>query len=411
LISGASLIALKKLGGIEMPKAKMKALTFGTALGLTMWLGNAYAQEPLKLGLSVPLSGAGAVWGKGSELMCKKAAQEINQAGGVKAEGKTYNFECIAYDNKYNAAEGTRVAQTLLNRDGVKIIAGSLGTAPVQAMQSLTERQGVIMFTTAWGPSVKGPKFPLTFTQMNTPFEILPSLIRFVHEAHPQAKSIVMLNPNDATGRDTEGVAKKVWTEFDVKILSSDFYERGTTEFQPIAARVASLKADIVDLGSMPPADAGAVLKELDVLGWKGVKVVEVGTGVDGLKATGGTAIEGVYMGAAVTFDGPTVTGKQKAINDEARAAIGESLNAIQIGFYDSVYALKAAIEKAQSADPKKLAAVMPDTKFTSFYGSETDFYGMDTYGSRQQMRLPVIITQVQDGKLVEKARVTPAAK
>jgi branched-chain amino acid transport system substrate-binding protein len=116
-------------------------------------------------------------------------------------------------------------------------------------------------------------------------------------------------------------------------------------------------------------------------------------------------------MGAAVTFDGPTVTGKQKAINDEARAAIGESLNAIQIGFYDSVYALKAAIEKGQSIDPKKLAAVMPDTKFTSFYGTETDFYGMDTYGSRQQMRLPVIITQVQDGRLVEKARLTPTAK
>jgi len=317
----------------------------------------------------------------------------------------------VAYDNKYNAAEGTRVAQTLLNRDGVKIIGGSLGTAPVQALQSMTERQGVLMFTTAWGPSIKGPKFPLTFTQMNTPFEILPSLIRFVHEANPQAKTIVMLNPNDATGRDTEGVAKKVWTETDIKILSSDFYERGTTEFQPIAARIASAKPDIVDLGAMPPADAGAVWKELDVLGWKGVKVVEVGTGIDGLKATGGAAIEGVYMGAAVTFDGSTVTAKQKAINEEARGLIGESINAIQIGFYDSVFALKAAIEKTQSTDPKKLAAAMPDVKFTSFYGSETDFYGMDTYGSRQQMRLPVIITQVENGMLVEKARVTPTAK
>jgi branched-chain amino acid transport system substrate-binding protein len=275
----------------------------------------------------------------------------------------------------------------------------------------MTERQGVVMFTTAWGPSVKGPKFPLTFTQMNTPFEILPSLIRFVHEANPQAKSIVMLNPNDATGRDTEGVAKKVWTEIGVQVLSSDFYERGTTEFQPTAARIASLKPDIVDLGSMPPADAGAVLKELDVLGWKGVKVVEVGTGVDGLKATGGTAIEGVYMGAAVAFDGPTATSQQKAINDEVRAAVGESVNSIQIGFYDSVYALKAAIEKSQSIDPKKIAATLPEISFTSFYGTQTDFYGLDTYGSRQQMRLPVIITQVQDGKLVEKARVTPTAK
>lgn len=387
------------------------SLAFAAALGLLAGPGPAQAQETIKLGLSIPLSGSGAIWGKGSEFMCKKAAQEIAQAGGVKIEGKTYTFECVAYDNKYNAAEGTRVAQTLLNRDGVKFIGGSLGTAPAQALQSLTERQGVIMFTTAWGSSIKGPKFPLTFTQMNTPFEILPPLIRFIQQANQQAKSIVMLNPNDATGRDTEAVAKKVWTETGVTILSSDFYERGTTEFQPIAARIASLKPEIVDLGSMPPADAGAVLRELEVLGWKGIKVVEVGTGVDGLKATGGNAIEGVYMGAAVTFDGPTVTSQQKSINEEARGVLGESLNSIQIGFYDAVYALKAALEKAQSTDPKTVAGALPEVSFTSFYGGKVDFYGMDNYGSRQQMRLPVIITQVQDGKLVEKARLVPSAK
>lgn len=246
---------------------------------------------------------------------------------------------------------------------------------------------------------------------MNTPFEILPPLIRYVHEQNPKAKTIALLNPNDATGKDTESVASKVWKETGVEILSSDFYERGTTEFQPIAARIASLKPEIVDLGSMPPADAGAVLRELKVLGWNGVKVIEVGTGADGLKATGGDAIEGVYMGAAMTFEGPTVTSQQKATNDEARAVLGESLNTIQIGFYDAVYALKAGIEKAQSIDPKKVAAALPESSFTSFYGGEVDFYGLSTYGSRQQMRLPVIITQIQDGKLVEKARLVPSVK
>ncbi len=391
--------------------ARMKLLGLGTSLGLLASLGGVQAQETIKLGLSVPLSGSGAIWGKGSEFMCKKAAQEIAQAGGVKVEGKTYNFECLAYDNKYNAAEGTRVAQTLLNRDGVKFIGGSLGTAPVQALQSLAERQGVLMFTTAWGFSIKGPKFPLTFTQMNTAFEIIPPMFKYVLEQNPQAKSVVMLNPNDATSRETEGVANKAWVSNNIKILSSDFYERGTTEFQPIAARIASLKPDMVDLASMPPADAGAVLRELDVLGWKGVKIVAVGTGIDGLKATGGKAIEDVYMGAAITFDSPAMTGQQKATNKEARGVLGESLNSIQIGFYDSVYALKAGMEKAQSIDPRKVAAVMADVSFTSFYGNQVDFYGTDTYGSRQQMRLPVTITQVKDGNLVEKTRLVPSGK
>ena len=76
-----------------------------------------YAQEVIKLGLSVPLSGSGANWGKGSEWLCNEAAKDVKEGGGVKVGGKVYNFQCIAYDNKYNAAEGTKVAQTLLKKD------------------------------------------------------------------------------------------------------------------------------------------------------------------------------------------------------------------------------------------------------------------------------------------------------
>lgn len=387
---------------------KLRTLALGVAVGVLGAASTAGAADIIKLGLSVPLSGSGAIWGKGSVFMCERAAKEVNEAGGVTVDGTAYTFQCIGYDNKYTAAEGTRVAQTLLNREGVKFIGGSLGTAPAQALQSLTERQGVLMFTTAWGASIKGPKFPLTFTQMNTPFEILPLLIPYVKQAHPEAKTLVMLNPNDASGQDTEAVANKVWKDTGIEILSSDFYERGTTEFQPIAARILSLNPDIVDLGAMPPADAGAVFRELASLGWDGIKVVEVGTGVDGLKATGGDAVEGVYMGAAVSFEGGEVSDHQHEVNEEARAAIGESLNTIQIGFYDAVYALKAAMEAAGSIEPREVAKALPDVTFRTFYGDEIGFYGMDNYGSRQQMKLPVIVTQVKDGKLVEAARVTP---
>lgn len=379
------------------------------AVGLMSSMAVANAQETIKLGLSVPLSGGGAVWGKGSVFMCETAVAEIKEAGGVKVGDKTYNFECLAYDNKYNAADGTKVAQTLLNREGVKFIGGSLGTAPVKAMQSLTERQGVLLFTTAWGSSIKGPNFPMTFTQMNTPFEILPNLIPYVSKANPDAKTLVMLNPNDASGQETEAVSKNVWEGVGVKLLTSDFYERGTTEFQPIATRLVSLNPDIVDLGGMPPADAGAVLREMAALGWNGVKVVEVGTGADGLKASGGDAVEGVYMGAAVSFIGDDITDHQREVNEKGTAAIGESINAIHIGFYDSIYALKAGMEAAQSIDPKEVAKVMPTVKFNTFYGGEIGFYGMDSYGSKQQMRLPVIVTQIKNGELIELDRVVPS--
>lgn len=379
------------------------------ALGvLAINAASVHAEEIIKLGLSVPLSGAGANWGKGSELLCHEAAKEVKDGGGVKVGGKIYNFECIAYDNKYTAAEGTKVAQTLLKRDNVKFIGGSLGTAPVRALQSLTEREGVLIFTTAWGPSIKGPKFPLTFTQMNTPNEVLLPLVKFVKEANPSIKTVAFLNPNDATGQETEVIARKAWDAVGVNVVSSDWYERGTTEFQPIAVKLARSKVDAVDLGATPPAEAGRILKELKAIGWKGVQMVAVGTGAEGLVATGGDAVDKTYMGVAVTFDGPAATPRQRQLNEVVIKATGESMNAIQIGFYDAVIALKTAMEKAQSVQPEAVAKVLPEITFDSLYGSKAAFGGKQTYGSPQQILVPVIVTQMKGLKLVELQRIEP---
>jgi len=76
---------------------------------------NASAADVLKFGMSVPMSGTGANWGMDSQWVAKQAAIEINSKGGINAGGKTYTVEIVAYDNKYNAGEGAKVAQTLLN--------------------------------------------------------------------------------------------------------------------------------------------------------------------------------------------------------------------------------------------------------------------------------------------------------
>lgn len=376
-------------------------------VSLTAMVAPAMAQETIKLGMSVPMSGTSAIWGTQSKWLCDRAVNEIKEQGGVKIGDITYNFECLAYDNKYNAADGAKVAQTLINRNQVKFISHAIGTAPVRALQSISERNGVIMFTVAWGMSLKGPKFPLTFTQMNTPFELFKPLLRYVKDQNPDVKTVVLLNPNDASGQELEPVNKQVWTDLGVEVLTSDWYERGTTEFQPIAAKLASLKPDVIDLGGTPPGEAGSIFKELELLGWKGVKVDLTGTTAEAVIATGGAAANGVYMGAAIPTEGQFVTEPQRKLNEELVAATGEPVNAVIIGAYDSPFALKAAMEKAQSIDPAVVAKTIPEITFKSFYG-DAAYGGTETYGSPQQMLIPVIVTQIQDNKLVELNRLIP---
>ena len=163
----------------------------------------------------------------------------------------------------------------------------------------------------------------------------------------------------------------------------------------------------MVDLGAAPPPDAGRVFKELKALGWKGVQVVQAGTGAEGLLATGGDAADKTYLGAAIAFDDNS-SALQKRLNEAVVAGTGESLNSIQIGFYDAVMALKAAMEKSQSLDPKVVAKTLPDTVFDGSWG-KTGFGGAAFYGSPQQMLLPVIVTQVDGKNLKQVVRLNNA--
>jgi branched-chain amino acid transport system substrate-binding protein len=354
------------------------------------------------------MSGAAASWGVAMKWGAEKAADEINKAGGVKVGDKRYRIEVIAYDNKYTAAEGAKVGQTLFSRDRVNYVVGSLGTAPTQALQSLSEREGKLLFTTAFGKALKGPKFPLTFTQLNTPSELLPHLYGHVKKAHPEVKTVALINPNDATGQDTEPYSKKLWSALGVEVVSSDWFERGTTDFQPLVSKLVRLKPDIVEVTNGPPVTAGVIFKELKVQGWKGVQIIAASTGERDFVTAAGDAANGTYVGQSGDFTGDKATPVHQRLNKASLEELKEPINALHLCAWDAVMALRAGIERAQSLEPKKIAEALPQTVFESSWGPAS-FGSAEVYGTPQQLLIPSIISQVRDGKPVEVSRANPA--
>jgi branched-chain amino acid transport system substrate-binding protein len=363
--------------------------------------------EVIKLGLSGPMSGAGASWGLLAEWVAKQAAADINRSGGITIGGKTYTFEAVAYDNKYTASEGAKVGQALINRDGVRYVVFALGMAPVRALQALSEKEGAILFTTGAGKSIKGPQFPFTFTELNTPFERYPPLFGFAARENPNAKTAVVVNPNDATGQDAAAVSKRDWERVAIKVLDINFYERGTTEFAPLVTRIVAQNPDIVDFSEMPPSDVGLIISGLQEQGWKGVKVWSAGTSAADLIKLAGDASNGTYMALAGDFSSASSTEVQRRLEAGSFAAMGEHMNAISLSAWDATMAIKAAMEKAQSVDPAKVRETLPEIRFESSYGPAA-FGGKVEYGSPQQMLLPVLISQIKDGKIIERSRIVP---
>lgn len=384
----------------------MKRLGIVACLGWALSSGGASA-ETIKMGISTTLSGAAAQWGITQDFVGHQAADWINSHGGIKAGGQTYTVEVQSYDNKYTAQDGARVAQEMIGRAGIKYVVGALGTAPIRATQSISEKNHVILMNVAWGMTTKGPKFPYSFTTENTGREIVDPMFGYVHTQHPTAKTVTIISPNDATGHDGAELDAPAWEKLGVTVLANEFYERGTTDFSALATKFAQAKPDIIDVG-MPPGDAGLLIRQLHTLGWAGVIVMESGSSPAQLWQIAGDAVEGAYIGGAADFAGPTATDVQRALQAKATKEINTDLTMVSMSVWDGMMAVKAAMEAADSVDPAAVREMLPKIVFESSWGPSA-FGRKALYGSPQQILLPVVISQIHDGKTVEVIRVPSA--
>lgn len=419
IFSKFSMLITNKLHlATKLRRAIMRKRGFFKAVGLSFFFlifsagAVTGAENVIKLGVTTTLSGAASVWGLTQTWAVKEAVKKVNEAGGITIQGKPYKFEVIAYDNKYKSADGATVANKLVFGDKVNFIIATMGSAPTLATLSITEPQKILTFSSAWSKKAKGPNRPHTFCQINTPVEIWPTLVPYIIENYPNAKTVACIAPNDATGWDAMKVAVETWQKAGLKVVAKEYYERGTTEFYPIVTKLKAAKPDIVDINTAPPGEAALIFRGLKEMGWDGIKVCP---GMMGLakfiEAAGNEIAEGTYLGLTPDFTGPLATPAQRKLYEKCLQETGSPLDAVAIGSYDAFQALLAALKTADSLDSTVLAETLSKIAFEGSYGWSV-FGEADIYGTPCQILIPVRITRVQKGKGVDVAvRRSPELK
>jgi len=368
------------------------------------------SSEPitLKVGVSTPLSGAGAAWGIEQKWCAEEACKRINAAGGVTIKGQKYLFEAVTYDNKYTSAEGSKVAHKLVYDDKISFVVGTIGGAPTLSLQNITEKEKILLFTTSWSMKSKGPHVPYSFEQINTPETIYPVALPALLKKFPQIKKAALLGPNDESGLATVGGALTVYKKLGIEIVGKEHYERKTPEMYPIVTKILSGNPDIVSLDGSPPGSAALILKALFELNYKGIKLWGPMPGWKmAVKASGNEVAEGLYGGLAPDFKGPFSTPIQKELAEKCERETGITLTSLGICAWDSMMAIVEAIRQTESIDSTVLRDALPNIIFESSHGPMAIGYA-DLYKIPRGMLLPVSISQIRAGEIHEVIRVIP---
>jgi branched-chain amino acid transport system substrate-binding protein len=383
----------------------MKRKTFlAAASTIALISGGAMAQETLKLGALVTLSGAGASWGQGMMRAAELAAEDVNEEGGLEVGGTKYNVEIIAYDDAYKANEAVTAANRLVFEDEVKYIIGTVGSAPILAIQPITEENGVITMTLGFTGQALSPEKPYTFRPNPTTAEVAQPQIDWIVTTQG-VKTVGALFPKDETG---EAIAKDLSAAYEkagATLAVTEFFERDRVDFIPLLTRIIAQGVDAIELDGNSPATAGQIVQQARDLGFEGVILRTGGPATQEIvNVAGKAATEGMFVHSA--FDPGVETAK--AYEERFTATYNEPMNGFSPFFYDGTKMLFQAMRDAGTVEDTEAVktALENISDYQGILGT-MNWTGEDRYGIAHQLDSPFYIARVEGGEEVIVARCT----
>ena len=376
----------------------MKKIIAITALCLA---GTASAQEEIKIGAIVTLSGAGASWGQAMLHATELAADDVNAKGGLEVAGKKYKVKVVPYDDKYQAGEAVTAANRLVFEDKVKYIIGPVGSAGALAVTPIVGKNKVVMLTLGFTDKALGKDKPFNFRPNLTTMETSQPQINWIVKAKG-IKKVGGLFPNDETGQQIAQDLEKAYTKAGAQLNAKEFFERERVDMMPLLTRLIAKGVDAIELDGNAPGTAGLIVKQARELGFKGAIIRSGGPATSEIVNVAGTsAANGMLVNTPINPANAAV----KAYADRYFAKFKKRMNGFSPAFYDGTHMLLQAMATAgTTTDTDKVRVALENTKdFKGILGT-LNWTGAEVYGIAHQISAPFYIARVQDGQEVVEA-------
>ncbi len=350
-----------------------------------------------KIGVMGPMSGSAALWGISARNGTELAAAEYNETGGLPMNGRKCKVVVVSYDSKYTA-EGAAAGSNSLASQGVSVIVGPVGSPEGTGVKPVAERNKQLTINSGFARDAIGPKWPLAFHAAPGPGTWALPLAKIAKEKYG-FNSVVIVAPNDQTGTDTAAVDAEAYKSLNVKV-TEEYYQRGTTNFAPIVARIMRLNPEVVDTASSPPADAGTMVKQLLEAGYKGMFGRLGGSGTEEIiKAAGSVeALGNMYWLESVWLDKDKTA---KLLERQKAMAQNPPGNVVVVALFaaSARMALKAISSAGTATDGPKVAQALLKLPVEDTYLGKGQWTGTASYGIQQEFGFPVGMGMIVKGK------------
>jgi len=338
----------------------------GVSAGVAMpaVLRRAYARQPIRIGLPTVLSGGNAQYGIQAKRACELFGKEVNARGGVLGRPLEFIYE----DTGADPATAVRKAQKLVEKDGVKLLTGTVLSSEALAVSAKCPEWKVILMSTINGAgSLTAKAWNRYFFRINTSGPMGARVVS-LYLAEAPLKRFFALGSDYAWGRDGVTSFEKQIVAARKDVVGKDYPPVGTKDFASYIAKIKQARADSCYI-VMPGQDATIFIRQAHQFGLtREVRLVMEILELENMKAVG-EAMAGTIGSSRYPF---TVdTPKNRDFVKRFHAMHGVYPDMFDGETYEGLEWLTQVMQKAGTADDvDKLIEAWEDSSYEGLEGT-----------------------------------------
>lgn len=358
---------------------------------------SALAEDPIKIGVFLPLTGQNAFGGQ-LEL------EGVQLANKIKPEVLGRKVELVVVDNKSDKVEAANAVMRLTASDKVNGIIGSYGSSLALAGGEVSEpAKTPAIATSATNPLVtQGKKYYFRACFID-PYQGAGAATYAINTLHAKKAAILKDVSNDyAIG--LANYFNSSFTKLGGEVVANLNYNSGDQDFSAALTQIISQEPDVLFIPAYF-AEGAIIMKQARELG--ATFRIMGGDAMDNPETVtiGGSAAEG-FLHTTFPYDAnmPNMPKAAQDFTKEWNATYpNKEPNVNAVLGYTSYMMFMEAIEKANSADREAITAEL--AKLKDF---QTPFGGM-TMDQNHNPEIPIGVIEIKDGKRVYLGEVAPA--
>jgi branched-chain amino acid transport system substrate-binding protein len=364
-------------------------------LSLTFIIGlfsvNVFAQDVLKLGIPLPLTGTNAKFGEIEKKSYEIAMEEINAKGGIKGKKIVLEFE----DSQGKPEISRSIVERLIDVKKQPVIFGEYSSSSSKAVAAVAEeRKTPYLVVTGATDDITQQNYKYVFRLNPTNAYYAKGLMSFLNTI-VKPKTIAILYESSDFGtsgaEDMVNQSKKAG----MQVLVKEQYEKGAVDFRPILSKVKAANPDVIYMVSYV-MDAALLMRQIKELridsklyagGAAGFAIPEF---IQNAKEASELVMTATLWSPQIAYPGA----KQFAENYKKLYNEYPSYHGAEA--YSALYVIKDVLSRAKSWNADDIRAAFKATNMMTAFGP-VKFEDKDGYTNQNFM--DTLVMQVISGK------------